>query len=1080
LARIRVICACQKNIFPAENFAGAPDNQLYSSMHKITGIPQKTQAAQITFVSYVYFALFFISGVSGLIYESIWSQYLKQFLGHAAYSQTLVLVIYMGGMALGSWIAAAWASKYRDLLFAYAVVEIILGALALVFHSLFISYLDISFSTVIPALNKPLPISLYKWGTASLIILPQSMLLGATFPLMAGGILRRFPGLSGYKTSVIYFVNTLGASIGVLVSGFYLVKEWGLKGAIVSGGAIDLFVGFAILALCLNNRQPAGPDGGSAESNAGTAVNGIDTVGNIGDIDDVDSTGGLVDADNAAADGDTGVFTVPDKREYYYPLLFVACLTAAASFMYEIGWIRMLSLVLGSSTHSFELMLSAFILGLALGSFFVRKRIDATKNAPRLLGIAQVVMGAAAIATLFTYGSMFKLMVFAIDALAKTPEGYVAFNIISHIICMAVMLPSTFCAGMVVPLIIQMLYKKGCGEAAIGKVYAVNTAGGIIGTVAAVWLLMELVGLKYLIIIGGAIDMGLGLYVLYRFRETRESIARLVAQPVCLAVLVAAFAFSTFDPVLASSGVFRYGTISKSKKVVAHRDGKTASITLFKSGDNLVLSTNGKPDASVGTGDEFSTDEYTMSLLGVLPLSVRRETRTAAVIGMGAGMTAHYMLCDPALERLDIVEIEPSMVKLAKRIGPKVENTFNDPRSHIYIEDAKTFFSARNRSYDVIVSEPSNPWVSGVSSLFSKEFFGSIRRHLNDGGILVQWFHKYEADVTILVSILKALGESFPVYDMYAAGSDLIIIAAKDAGADISLKRDVFVNAAIAQSMSKMGFSGIDDFKLLRYAGKEFLEAFISAYDTPANSDYHSFVDLYAVKYRFLGKRTEELDAIQNFIIPVKKIIFADTGYVSLTPRQTIPDLYNLLDIQNAKTLAQQLSLSARDSSGGADESANAAVFILDYAAARPHKTSFAQIQSAVTQILQKTLPYLSADEMREVWEVIEKKTAGREFTANDREWMDYFKAVCNYDARETRRLSLSLLPADSISDHYSNRMLVASLLASSAALGDTSQTGRVWDIYDERKDPPAAIRAAKALMLARARFSAPPQPRPR
>jgi len=1077
-------------------------------MPKITNIPQKPQTAQISFVSYVYFALFFISGISGLIYESIWSQYLKQFLGHAAYSQTLVLVIYMGGMALGSWIAAVWAAKYRNLLFAYAVVEIILGALALIFHNLFIGYLDLSFSTVIPFLNKPLPISLYKWGTASLIILPQSMLLGATFPLMAGGILRRFPGLSGYKTSVIYFVNTFGASIGVLISGFYLVREWGLRGAIISGGLIDLFVGFAILTLCLNDRQSAGVGSDNAESNVNpkvgndnsisdiniidnsnsiddiknidnlnsiSNVKNIDNISNINDInyidnsrsiDDTNNIDNITDIDNTA-DENTCIFTIPDKREYYYPLLFVACLTAAASFIYEIGWIRMLSLVLGSSTHSFELMLSAFILGLALGSFFVRKRIDTTKNAPRFLGIAQVVMGATAIATLFTYGSMFRFMVFTIDALDKTAEGYTMFNVISHLICMAVMLPSTICAGMVVPLIIHMLYKKGYGEAAIGKVYAVNTAGGIIGTVAAVWVLMELVGLKYLIIIGGAIDMGLGLYVLYRFRETRESVTRLIAQPVCLAVLVAAFAFSELDPVLASSGVFRYGTISKAKKVVEHKDGKTASITLFKSGDNLVLSTNGKPDASVGTGEEFSTDEYTMSLLGVLPLSVREETRTAAVIGMGAGMTAHYMLYDQMIERLDIVEIEPSMVKLAQKIGPKVENTFNDPRSHIYIEDAKTFFSAQNRTYDVIVSEPSNPWVSGVSSLFSKEFFNHIRRHLNEGGILVQWFHKYEADITILVSILKALGESFPVYDMYAAGSDLIIIAAKDAGTDISLKRDVFVNAALAESMKKMGFAGIDDFKLIRYAGKEFIEPFIDTYDTPANSDYHSFVDLYAVKYRFLGKRVDELDAIQNFIIPVKKIVFADTGYVSLTPRQTIPDLYNLLDIQKAKTLSQQLSLSAQDDSGnGVDESASASVFILDYANARPHKTSFAQIQSAIIQVLQKTLPYLSADEMREVWEVIEKKTAGRAYSEEEMEWMSYFKAVCNYDIRETRRLSLSLLPTDSISDHYSNQMLIASLLASSAVLGDTSKTGRVWERYNEKKDPPAAIRAAKALML--------------
>jgi spermidine synthase len=947
----------------------------------------------------------------------------------------------MGGMALGSWLAAIWANRVRDLLLWYAIVEIALGVLALVFHDFFIRYIDTSFSTILPFLSNPLLISLYKWSSSALIILPQSMLLGATFPLMAGGILRRFPGLSGYKTSFIYFVNTFGASVGVLISGFYLVREWGLKGAIISGGLIDLFVGISILALCLNDRAS------DAAVNTNTNTN----------IDDLPLDDELNDT-----------FAIPDKREDFYPLLFVACGTAVASFMYEIGWIRMLSLVLGSSTHSFELMLSAFILGLALGSFFVRNKLDSIKNAPRFLGLAQIVMGATAIATLFTYESLFKIMVFTIDALDRNASGYVLFNIISHLICLITMLPSTICAGMVVPLIIHMLYKRGYGEAAIGKVYAVNTAGGILGVIIAVWGLMQLAGLKYLITIGGAIDMGIGLYVLYKFAETKQSLTRTIAQPACLIVLVAAAAFSKLDPVLASSGVFRYGTISNAKRVVEHIDGRTASITLFKSGDNLVLSTNGKPDASVGFKDEYSSDEYTMSLLGVLPMSVRNEVRTAAVIGMGAGMTAHYLLYDPTLESLDVVEIEPAMAKLAKKIGPKVENTFNDPRCHIRFDDAKTYFAAQNRTYDVIVSEPSNPWVSGVSGLFSQEFFRHIRRHINDGGILVQWFHKYEADITILVSILKALGESFPKYELYMAGSDLIVIAAKDETTDISLKRDVFIYDQISDNMKKMGFSGMDDFHLIRYADKTFFDPLINTYkSTPANSDYHSYVDLYAAKHRFMGSTAKEIDEIREFIVPIKKTLSADTAYMSLIPSRTYPDIYNLYDIHKAKSLAQEIVFSARavndDTTHGA---LSASIFILDYAEARPQMITFSQIQSAIVQILQKTMPYLSSDETRELWGIIEGKFAKRELSETDKEWMGYFRSLCNYDVAGARKMALTLLPieADTIADHLSNQMLIASLLTGAVITGDTNNVERIWDKYEYKKRPPAAIRAVRAV----------------
>jgi len=1055
-------------------------------------------------VSYVYFALFFISGVSGLIYESIWSQYLKQFLGHAAYSQTLVLVIYMGGMALGAWIAALGASRLRNLLFVYAIAEIALGVLALAFHDVFIRYLDISFTTIIPFLNRPLPVTLYKWATASLIILPQSILLGATFPLMAGGILRRFPGLSGYKMSVIYFVNTFGASAGVLISGFGLTVLWGLRGAIISAGILDLFVGVAILCLwwcdkkaSKGRRQVAAPTKDVAgigtdsvgvdidnvvNTNNAVDINNIINTDNTVDVDNVINTNSAVDTDNVA-DINTDEFDVDininqksppltDRRHYYYPLLAISCLTAASSFIYEIGWIRMLSLVLGSSTHSFELMLSAFILGLALGSFFVRNRLDTLKNAPRFLGVVQIVMGAAAIMTLFTYGNMFKFMSFAIDGLGQNAQGYVFFNIISHLICMMIMLPSTICAGMVVPLIIHILYKRGYGEQAIGKAYALNTAGGIIGVVVAVWVLMELVGLKYLIIAGAALDIGIGLYVLRHFAETRRSRTRAFARPAAVAILLAAVLFADIDPVLTSSGVFRHGVISTKKQVLGHIDGKTASVTLYRSGDNLVLSTNGKPDASVGAAEDLSPDEYVASLLGMLPLSIRGETRTAAIVGMGSGVAAHYMLYDPMIERLDVIEIEPAMVALARKLGPKAANTFNDPRCNIHMEDAKTFFSAGGRSYDVIVSAPSNPWVSGVSSLFSVEFYRHIRGHLNDGGLLVQWFQTYEADMTILASVLKALGEYFPAYDVYLFDVNLIIVAAKDAGTDISVKRDVFEIAPGMHGGTFMWFLGVDD-RLARVAGSGLMRPFVNTYPTPPNTNFHSYVDQYAVKHRFMNSRVKELDDLRRFVIPVNKIIFADTNYLKLSPNQlTMPSIHSagLQDIQKAKMLAMELMVNAAET-GGPRPPAPTSILTLNDAAVWRGGTGFTQAQMAITQILRETLPYLSAGAARAVWEMVENKFTEWEFTAEQAAWMAYFKALCTYDTPEMRRLSLELLPGEGNlnPEHYvSNRMLVASLLASSAALGDTAGVGRVWERYTKTERPeaiPAAIRAAKAVL---------------
>src|SRR3972149_847688 len=176
----------------------------------------------------ILFFLFVISGFSGLIYESIWSHYLKLFLGHAAYSQTLVLTIFMGGMALGAWVAGRMLTRDIRLLYAYALVELIIGMAGIAFHPVFQMVMDVSFNTIIPAISDPIVMHVYKWTVGSALLLPQSILLGATFPLMSNALLRIRPDLPGRSISLLYFGNSIGAAAGVLVCGFYLIAKTGM------------------------------------------------------------------------------------------------------------------------------------------------------------------------------------------------------------------------------------------------------------------------------------------------------------------------------------------------------------------------------------------------------------------------------------------------------------------------------------------------------------------------------------------------------------------------------------------------------------------------------------------------------------------------------------------------------------------------------------------------------------------------------------------------------------------------------------------------------------------------------------
>src|SRR5258708_29084433 len=279
----------------------------------------------------VFFLLFTVSGFAGLIYESIWSHYLKLFLGHAAYAQTRVLALFMGGMAIGSWLCSRWSAGWGNLLRGYALAEGLIGLAGLAFHPIFLTATETAYESILPALGGETSAALFKWALAGLLILPQSILLGTTFPLMSAGLIRRYPAAPGESLAMLYFTNSFGASVGVLASGFVMIEKLGLPGTVQTAGVLNLALAASVWPLAHGAEEPMRARPGAGRDSEGAAP--------------------------------------------FRLFLAVALLTGAASFVFEIRSIRMLSLVLGSSTHSFELMLSAFILGLACASYWGARRI---------------------------------------------------------------------------------------------------------------------------------------------------------------------------------------------------------------------------------------------------------------------------------------------------------------------------------------------------------------------------------------------------------------------------------------------------------------------------------------------------------------------------------------------------------------------------------------------------------------------------------------------------------------------------------------------------------------------------------
>ena len=787
----------------------------------------------------VLYLLFVLSGAAGLIYESIWTRYLGLFVGHDAYAQILVLVIFLGGMSIGAMVVSGRSARLKEPLYGYVAVEFLVGVIGLLFHDAFGAITNYAYTHLYPALAGGLGQSVAKWGIASLLILPQSLLLGATFPLMTAGVLRLAREQPGRQLAMLYFANSLGAAGGVLVAGFYLVNLAGLPGTLLVAAMLNLLV--ALLTIVVNVRA------------RNDAVDAAETA----------AAAPAPPAPPPLPILPAGLNAVQLRRL----LLFTSFGTAIASFIYEIDWIRMLSLVLGSATHSFELMLSAFILGLALGSLWIRSRIDRLTDPIRTLGLVQWTMGLLALATLPLYAQSFQWIVSLIATFARTDGGYAGFTMARYAICLVVMLPATFCAGMTLPLITRTLMVSGEGERAIGAVYGWNTFGSIVGVVLGALVLLPALGLKGMLLAGAIADVGIGVLLLRvagRTPGTRR--LALVAAAAGVTLIAAIGALTPLEQRVLISGAYRTGTIAASKwwDIRSYHDGRTATVGTVRDvrTGGLTISTNGKPDASLSPAwyqrcdsvrrrQPLVADAATQLLLPMITAAHAPHARRAAVIGQGSGMSSHFLLASRTIKQVVTVEIEPQMIAGSRIFLPANHRTFDDPRSTIVIDDAKSYFASSQQRYDLILSEPSNPWVSGVSGLFTAEFYQRVQTYLTPDGVFGQWLHLYELDDALVLSVLAAIHRAFASYEVYLAPSGDLLIVASNRPTLPKPDWSVFSEPALVHDLCRFVQPTPSQLDGLHLVSRRELAPVLDHYAQP-NSDYYPVLDLGAERQRYL------------------------------------------------------------------------------------------------------------------------------------------------------------------------------------------------------------------------------------
>jgi len=974
----------------------------------------------------VYFFLFAVSGFSGLIYESIWTHYLKLFLGHAAYSQTLVLIIFMGGMAVGAGIIGKYSSGLKNLLLGYAIVELVIGLFGIFFHSVFIQSTGFIFGSIIPQLNSVFLIDLVKWGMAALLILPQSILLGATFPLMSGGILRNFPEKPGKSLAVLYFLNSFGAAIGILISGFFLIEFVGLPGTILIAGLANIILASLVWLLSRKDQGPVLPEVKKNQSSSGQ---------------------------------------IPGK----FLFLFFICagLTGTASFLYEIGWIRMLSLVMGSTTHSFELMLSAFIFGLAIGGYWIKNRIDHLKNPVKTLGIIQLVMGFFALSTLLSYGKTFDFMIYFIKGLAKTSQGYGLFNILSHGLCMIIMLPATICAGMTLPIIIFYLISRGHGEGSIGKIYATNTLGSIVGVLLGVQLIMPVLGLKSVIVIGASIDILLGIFLLGITLSKFGKVRWLVMGMVSLVVILVSSLFFKLDPIKMTSSVYSAGEVSANKKILFHKDGKTSTVDFIEFPNDIqALANNGRIEAFFLPSSSSIADAHNI-LAAVLPLAYHKNIKTVATVGIGSGKTSHVLLYDHDIQSVDVIEIEAAMVEGARGFGRRVANTFNDPRCFIHIEDAKTFFTRHNKKFDLIISFPSPPWVSGVAGLFSKEFYHLVDNYLMNDGLFVQWVTLFEVDVSLVASIIKALSINFKDYIVYFTDDNNMMLIASQKKLTAAPVEWLFKSGGIKNELAHIGILNRQDLQLRKLGRKNILDPFFNSYDIPANSDFFPILDFGSIKTMYLKKDAKELIRLKSVALPLIETLEGDPiPDWSMASRR--PLHFSIAHkVHRARGLLEHFKAQLDQYYSPKNNISKKDLQIIHQVRSIHFHSRFIDIAddwlTSLQLLAEATLPYLSVSEMGVIWKDIESSSSFSLLPRQCRAWFDLYKELSQRNFKRVKEISSIMLARKNITLPEKNNYLLTALLLSHLVLREKEEALLVWKAYENQHDPPVEMRILMA-----------------